>query len=54
MEALLVKEALVIDTLKRNIAGIASRTGGILFFGSPHRGSVLAKFGRVVSTVLSV
>jgi hypothetical protein len=51
---LLVKEALVIDTLEGSVAGIASRTDGILFFGASHRGSALAKFGRVVSTVLSV
>jgi hypothetical protein len=51
---LLVKEALVIDTLGGSVDGIASRTDGILFFGTPHKGSALARFGRVVSTVLSI
>jgi hypothetical protein len=48
---LLVKEALVIDTLGGSVDGIASRTDGILFFGTPYKGSALARFGRVVSTV---
>src|SRR5204862_3419713 len=50
---LLVKEALVIDSLRRNADGITSRTDGILFFGTPHGGSTLARLGRVVSAVLS-
>ncbi|KAI9860939.1 MAG: hypothetical protein M1813_005618 [Trichoglossum hirsutum] len=49
---LLVKEALVIDSLGGNEDGIASRTDGILFFGTPHGGSTLASLGRVVSAVL--
>jgi hypothetical protein len=51
---LLVKEALVIGTLGQSVAGIASCTDRILFFGIPYRRSALAKFGHIVLTVLSV
>ncbi|KAH0537484.1 hypothetical protein FGG08_005702, partial [Glutinoglossum americanum] len=51
---LLVKEALVIDASPRGSGSIASRTDAILFFGTPHRGSNLANFGRIVSAILSI
>ena len=51
---LLVKEALVIDTLEGSVAGIASCTDGILFFRTPYRGLALTKFGCVVLMVLNI
>ena len=50
---LLVKEALTGDS-KTDMTPIASRTDGILFFGTPHHGSGLAWLGRFVSKVLSL
>jgi hypothetical protein len=50
---LLVKEALV-DSWRTDAASIASRTDGILFFGTPHRGSGLAWLGRLISKLLSL
>jgi Putative serine esterase (DUF676) len=51
---LLVKEALAIDASPRGSNGIASHTDAVLFFGTPHQGSNMAGFGRVVSKVLSI
>lgn len=50
---LLVKEALT-DSSKTDAASITSRTDGILFFGTPHRGSDLAWLGRFASKLLSL
>jgi hypothetical protein len=45
---LVVKEALVLDK------EVASQTIGILFFGTPHRGSALAGLGGIFSMLLNI
>jgi hypothetical protein len=52
--SLLIKEALVIDTLGGSVDSIASCTDRILFFRTPYKKLALAKFGYVVSTVFSI
>lgn len=49
---LVVKKALSIDFAK-SVSGVVSRTDGVLFFGTPHRGSELASHGRVFAMFLS-
>jgi hypothetical protein len=50
---LVVKRALVDDfRASRTNSGIASQTDGVLFFGTPHKGSEIARLGQLVSRFL--
>jgi hypothetical protein len=46
---LVVKQALRTDFEEKSAAGLFSRTKGVLFFRTPHRGSDLAGFGRFIA-----
>lgn len=48
---ILTKEALVNATLNSQFRPIASATTGIVFLGTPHRGSSAADFGKMVVKV---
>ncbi|KAI9737303.1 MAG: hypothetical protein M1818_005836 [Claussenomyces sp. TS43310] len=50
---IVVKEALATDNSAADPAGVASHTDGIIFFGTPHRGSSLTWLGQVAALVFS-
>jgi triacylglycerol esterase/lipase EstA (alpha/beta hydrolase family) len=50
---IVVKEALVLDYLARQEDGLSNCTDGLIFLGTPHKGSHLAHTAKIFSSLLA-